>query len=132
MRRSYVDASALVKLVVREAESDAVRDFLMAQPSPLTSRIATVEVRRAIGRAMEAPHEEALAAVWDRIEIIELDAAIADSAALIAPRQIRSLDAINLASALALADELDAFVTYDVRLAEAAAASGLTVVSPGT
>lgn len=132
MRRSYVDASALVKLVVREAESDAVRDFLMAQPSPLTSRIATVEVRRAIGRAMEAPHEEALAAVWDRIEIIELDAAIADSAALIAPRTIRSLDAIHLASALALADELDAFVTYDVRLAEAAAASGLTVVSPGT
>ena len=123
---------SFVKLVVREAESDAVRDFLMAQPSPLTSRIATVEVRRAIGRATEAPHEEALAAVWDRIEIIELDAAIADSAALIAPRTIRSLDAIHLVSALALADELDAFVTYDVRLGEAAAGSGLTVVSPGT
>lgn len=43
-----------------------------------------------------------------------------------------SIDAIHLASALALADELDAFVTYDVRLAEAAVGSGLTVVSPGT
>ncbi len=132
MGRAYVDASAVVKLVLREAESNALREFLMAQPSPLTSRIATVEVRRAIGRATEAPYEDALAAVWDRVEIIELDTAIADAAALVAPRSIRSLDAIHLASALAVADELQAFVTYDVRLAEAAVSSGLPVESPGT
>lgn len=129
--RPYVDASALVKLVLREPESEALRAFMMAHPGPLTSRIASVEVRRAIGRAIEALDEAAFAAVWERVEVIEFDAAIADSAARLGPRTIRSFDAIHLASALAVADELDAFVTYDARLAEAAAKAGLTVRSPG-
>jgi predicted nucleic acid-binding protein len=133
--RLYVDASALVKLVLREPETEALRAYLMARLAPMTSRIATVEVRRAIGRAierdMEGPQEEALLAIWERVDVIELDAAIAASAARMAPPTIRSLDAIHLASALAVGDELDAFVTYDMRLADAAARAGLTVRAPG-
>lgn len=134
--RPYVDASALVKLVLREPESGALHAYLMARPGAMTSRIATVEVPRAIGRAMgtstEAPHDDSLVAVWERVDVIELDAAIADSAAHMTPWTIRSLDAIHLASALAVADELGDFVTYDRRLAEAAATAGLAVRSPGT
>lgn len=129
-RRPYADASALVKLVVREPESDALRAYLMALPDPATSRIAFVEVHRAMTRAGEEPEVEALAAVWERSVFIELDASVADSAAGIDPPTLRSLDALHVASALALADDLESFVTYDTRLADAARAAGLTVVAP--
>lgn len=64
------------------------------------------------------------------VEVIELDAALAGRAATLEPRSLRSLDAIHLASALTVFDELDAFVTYDGRLAEAAHSHGLNVVAP--
>jgi len=128
--RPYADASALVKLVVREPESKALRDYLVTRREPLTSRVAAVEVRRAIGRVVDDPNEDALAAVWERVDVVELDAQIADVAARIGPRDLRSLDAIHLASAMAVVDRLDAFVTYDARLADAARELGLTVIAP--
>ena len=129
-RRPYVDSSALVKLVLREPESDALRDYLMAMPDPATSRIAVVEVHRAMGRYVGEPELAAIAAVWDRTVFIELDASVAESAGGIGPLALRSLDAIHLASALALADDLESFVTYDARLADAARLAGLTVMTP--
>ena len=62
-RRPYLDASALVKLVLRERESDALRQYLMALPDPATSRMAFVEVHRAMGRHVAEPEMEALVAV---------------------------------------------------------------------
>jgi predicted nucleic acid-binding protein len=62
--------------------------------------------------------------------IVELDEAIASTAAGIDPPQLRSLDAIHLAAALAIGDDLEAFICYDARLADAARAAGLTVVVP--
>ena len=129
-RRPYVDSSALVKLVLREPESDALRDYLMAMPDPATSRIAVVEVHRAMGRYVGGPELAAIAAVWDRTVFIELDASVAESAGGIGPPALRSLDAIHLASALALSDDLESFVTYDARLADAARLAGLTVMAP--
>lgn len=129
-RRPYADASALVKLVLREPESDALRHYLAALPEPATSRLALVEVHRAFRRLGEDPEVDSMLAVWDRTIFIELDASIAESAAEIGPPTLRSLDAVHLASALALADELEAFVTYDARLADAARSAGLTVVAP--
>jgi predicted nucleic acid-binding protein len=120
-----------VKLVLREPESDALRAYLVARPEPATSRLAFVEVQRAIGRVTDQPDAEVLAEVWDRTVFIELALPLAESAARIGPRSLRSLDAIHLASALALADELESFITYDVRQADAARAAGLTVVAPG-
>ena len=129
-RRPYADASALVKLVLREPESDALRDYLIALPDPATSRVSFVEVHRAMVRAGAGPEPDALVAVWERTVFIELEASIADSAARIGPSTLRSLDALHLASALALADDVESFITYDTRLADAARAAGLTVVAP--
>lgn len=58
------------------------------------------------------------------------DPAIARAAGDLAPFSLRTLDAIHLASALARGPELDAFLTYDDRLAEAARSLGLPVVRP--
>ena len=69
-------------------------------------------------------------AVLRDIEVIEVDAGIATAAAAIGPPTLRTLDAIHLASALSILPELDAFVTYDDRLAEAARAIGLPVMRP--
>jgi predicted nucleic acid-binding protein len=131
-RRAYVDASALVKLVLSEPESEALSRHLQAFDSALTSRIATIEVPRAVQRVVEVTpaHEAAMAAVWEAATIIELDASLAGEASRIGPAALRTLDAIHLATALAVGDELDEVITYDARLADAARAHGLTVVAP--
>jgi predicted nucleic acid-binding protein len=89
-----------------------------------------VEVHRVAMRQTEVDASEAVEAVLAGIEMIELDDPIARAAAEMAPRTLRSLDAIHLASALALGDELGAFVTYDGRLADAARSAGLPVIAP--
>lgn len=125
----YLDASALAKLILIEAESTALRSYLRHHPERFTNRVAQVEVARAIVRlpsTENAPIREA----FDGVEVIELDTALAARAGAIEPVALRSLDAIHLASALSLGTELDAFVTYDARQADAARAAGLEVVAP--
>lgn len=62
---------------------------------------------------------------------IGFDAQIRAAAAALEPGTLRTLDAIHLATALALGEELDAVVTYDRRMTEAAKATGLAVAAPG-
>ncbi len=127
-RLAYVDSSALVKLVLAEAGSEAMLRWYVESERVATSRIGIVETNRAARRREHDPsHLEAVAA---SIEIIEVDAAIAQRAALMGPPGLRTLDAIHVASALALSSEMDAFVTYDQRLVDVARAIGLPVVSP--
>lgn len=71
------------------------------------------------------------AEVLDRLIRLELDAPLAAIAARLSPLTLRTLDAVHLASALALIGEMEAFVTYDERLATAARAVGLQVAAPG-
>ena len=125
---SYVDASALVKLVLAEPGSEAMLRWYVGSERVATSRIGIVETNRAARRREHDPSH--LEAVLASIEIVEFDAAIARRAALIGPPGLRTLDAIHVASALALSGELDAFVTYDQRVVDAARAIGLPVVSP--
>lgn len=126
---AYVDASALVKLVLVEPESPAVYRWFTEAPRIAASRIGVVEtVRASSRREHDAAHRDQ---VLRDVEVIELDPAIAGVAAAIAPAATRTLDAIHLATALALVPDLDAFVTYDDRLATAARALGLPVVRPG-
>lgn len=125
----YLDASAIVKLVVREPESRALARYLRELPERATSKVAQVEVSRAVGRLVE-PVPPQVEAVFARLVLLELSDEIARRAALLRPRDLRSLDAIHLASALELAGELEAFVSYDERLSEAARVAGLPVVSP--
>lgn len=127
MSTAYVDTSALVKLVVDERDAAALRRFLEGFDEHTTSRVGIVETRRALGRVPA----DATTIDWIMAPIgpIDFDAAIAATAALIQPPAIRTLDAIHLATALTLY-RVDAFVTYDERLAEAARLLGFAVASP--
>jgi predicted nucleic acid-binding protein len=125
---AYLDASAIVKLVVEEPESHALTRWYVEAERLATSRIGVVEATRACARRpFDAVHRDR---VLSDLEVVELDAAIAAVAAALGPATIKSLDAIHLATALALVPDLDAFVTYDDRLAEAARGLGLSVVRP--
>ena len=123
----YVDASALVKLIVEEAESQALRSYVFEDATIVSSRLAAVEVLRAINRKTYVSAADA-AHLLSSVEFVELDAAISRLAGPLPPPALRSLDAIHVATALQV--DVDAFVTYDVRLAEAARLHGLPVVSP--
>jgi uncharacterized protein len=129
----YLDASAIVKLATDEPESVALRSWLEERSWLLTNRISTVEVARAIGRKGGRSAERGRSAVRDAFAIVavaELDPAIASRAADLRHPALRALDAIHLATALAIGDEVSAFVTYDGRLADAARAAGLEVAAP--
>jgi len=126
---AYLDASALVKLVAKERESGALAAFLVDMEHRTSSRVSVVELSRAAAR--HGPRALAgVDAVLEALEFIELDATLARGAAAVRPSSLRSLDAIHLASAAAVGDSLRAFVTYDARLADAAASLGLPVVAP--
>jgi predicted nucleic acid-binding protein len=65
-----------------------------------------------------------------RIETIRISAAVLETAGALQPAELRSLDALHLATALRLGEDLGRIVTYDDRLLEAARAAGLSVIAP--
>jgi uncharacterized protein len=130
-RPVYLDASAIVKLLVDEAGSADLAVYLAGRPTCITSRISEVEVRRAVARSGAPVEGERVDAVFAALATRELDGSLAASAGRLAPPALRTLDAIHLATALELVLELEAFVTYDQRLADAAAAAGIPTVAPG-
>lgn len=128
MTVAYVDASALTKLILDEPDSTTMRRWYVGSERVLCSRIGIVETRRAVGRSKhDAAH---LDVILRSVEVVEFDADIARQASMIAPATLNTLDAIHLASAVRLGEAVDAFVTYDNRLAEAARAAGLPVIRP--
>ena len=128
----YLDSCAIVKLVVAESESAALREFLAGRPDelPVTSALTRVEVVRAMRNLGGAAAVDAAVAVLAQIDQMPLVDPLLDDAAGAGDGVLRSLDAIHLASATALEDGLTAFVTYDKRLAAAAADIGLPVHAP--
>jgi uncharacterized protein len=127
----YLDSSALVKLVVAETESVALRTYLVGGPPMATSRVALVEVSRSVRRRLGRTPPE-VEQVFEAVEILELDARLAARAAAVMPAELRVLDSVHLASALEYGSDLAAFVCYDERLAAAAGAMGLQVVAPAS
>jgi predicted nucleic acid-binding protein len=136
----YVDASALVKLIIAEAESSDLVAW-MTDRLLVSSAIAGVEVRRAVGLARSV--EPGLASpavarsllssaeeVLGRVTLLVIEEAVLERAAAVPPPMLRSIDAVHLATALSLRSP-EGFVTYDRRLGEAARAAGLAVFSPG-
>jgi predicted nucleic acid-binding protein len=125
----YLDSSALVKLVIRETESSALRRALRLDSARATCALARVEVVRAV-----RPHGAAAVArarqLLRTLDVVQLDDELLDSAAMLDGGLLRSLDAIHLAAALMLADDVTAVVTYDQRMAAAATAMGLPVSAP--
>lgn len=94
----------------------------------VTSRVAVVEVTKAVSRGNPGADPEP---VLSRFLFIDLDPDLARIAGATGGAELRALDAIHIASALRVAHELEAFVTYDTRQATVAAAAGLKVLSPG-
>ncbi|MQA98433.1 MAG: PIN domain-containing protein [Streptosporangiales bacterium] len=126
----YLDSSALAKLFAPEAESEALRAWLAADRGRwITSTLTEVELTRAVARAKPTAlaHVPGVLARCDRLDI---DDRVRADAAVLVPPELRTLDSIHLATALELASELEALVTYDKRLAQAAQAAGLTVETP--
>ena len=128
----YLDAAAVVKLVRREPESDALLGWLADRSEArwVSSALVEVEVWRAIRRYVPAALNQVTTAMTT-LNQFEIDAAIRSSAASLPDPLLRTLDAIHLATALQLGDELQEFVTYDARLLAAASGAGLTTASPG-
>jgi uncharacterized protein len=127
---AYLDTSAVVKLLMREPETTALRRELRRWPRRASSSLLRVELSRAIKRAgllrLSAPATQHLAA----ISLVRMDDALLDRAGDLEPASVRSLDAIHLASALALGSDLGVVVTYDDRMLQGAAALGLPTASP--
>ncbi len=130
-RLIYLDASALVKLVAEERESAALAAFLAEWRGRVSSALTRVELLRAVGRsALGRAGRRRGEEVLSRIALIHLSDEILDAAADLRPPELRSLDAIHLATALSLKTNLEALVAYDTRLLEAAAALGIRSSSP--
>lgn len=128
----YLDSSAIVKLVVAERETAALQAYLRGSEL-VSSEIAEVEVPRAAFLRTGRSESVARAAdVLARLSLVTLDEDLRRSAAGATPAELRSLDAIHLASCQRLAGQLDAVVCYDRRLSAALAAASLRVEAPGS
>jgi hypothetical protein len=130
--RLYLDSSALVKLVQREPESQALRQYLTQHRGDerVGSELVRVEVVRSVlaGGPAAVAHARRLLA---RLYLVSLDGELLDHAATLAPSSlVRSLDAIHLASAQLLGRDLRALLTYDIRMTQAASSLGTHVEAP--
>jgi uncharacterized protein len=126
---TYLDSSAIVKLAVREPESLALRRYLRRRQPLVSSALARTEVLR----ALQPVGDEALARgrqVLQRLDLVRVNDRILSAAGVLQPPELRSLDAIHLATAHELGDELSAMVTYDDRMVAAAKQLGYRIVQP--
>lgn len=127
----YADTSALVKLVASERESAALRQWIRETDDLVlaSSDLVRTELMRAIRRTYPA-HATRARDLLDALLLVSITADICESAARLEPATLRSLDAIHLATALGLGDDLDAVVVYDDRLLESARSYGLRTIAP--
>jgi predicted nucleic acid-binding protein len=126
---AYVDSSALVKLIVPEPESAALRTELAKWEHLVSSALARVEVVRACARVDVKARRTAEHAV-DALDLLTVDDAVLREASRLGPAELRSLDAIHVASALVLGAELGVAIVYDDRLAQAMASAGIAIAAP--
>ena len=128
-RATYLDSSAIVKLVVREPESAALRRYLRRRRPLISSALARIEV----ARALLPPGDDVVARGQDvltRFDLARVNDRVVTAAGSMLPENIRSLDAIHLATAQQLGADLARIVTYDDRMSRAAQALGLPVAAP--
>jgi uncharacterized protein len=133
----YLDTSALVKLLVREAESEAIEVELLRWSKIATSLVTNVELPRAVSRAREERPDSVvdgslvLRGILASTTTIPLDESIIGEAREVRPASVGALDSIHVASALSLGPDLVAVATYDKRMQEALALVNVEVIAPG-
>lgn len=128
----YLDSSALVKLVVTESETTALRGYLdeHADQTVVTSALARVEVVRSV-RQVDPTLVGSAWTLLGRADQIPVSPDLLTEAADLLPDRLRGLDAIHLATALRVRKVgLSAMVAYDHRLLEAAESAGLPTATP--
>jgi uncharacterized protein len=125
----YLDSSAIVKLVFVEPETAGLRRWLATRGERTSCALARTEVVRAVRDLGPRAEATAQAALRD-MNLIALDDNILDQAAILDPRILRSLDAIHIAAALSIGNDLDEVVSYDRRMLEGARLLGLPIASP--
>ena len=128
----YLETSAAVKLIVREAETEAMLAWAADHAENIVSSDLTrTELLRAVRR--DAPDRaDGAGKLLDRAHVVDLPTSVFARAAVLDPAILRTLDALHLAAAMEFGADLEGIVTYDDRLASAAMVHGVTVVSPGT
>lgn len=124
----YADTSALAALLVAQPETDALVEWLdQAEVRLVSSDLLETELRRMAVR--EGCDQRKVSAILDGVSLAALDRATYRSAGFLPMPHLRTLDALHLEAAIRL--DVDAILTYDRRLTEAASAAGLTVIAPG-
>lgn len=124
----YLDTSAFLKLITTEEESPYLRDWFSRQESVWSSQLLYTESIRAGARlGIEA---EVIKDAIETISPVLPSAATFVAAARLQPSTLRSLDAVHLATALEIGDDLAGIVVYDERLASAARAASISVLAP--
>jgi predicted nucleic acid-binding protein len=127
----YLDSSAILKLIVLERETSALVSVLADHSERASSVLARVEVLRALRRGGASVSERRRAVdVLARIALLHVDDDILESAAELESADLRSLDAIHIATALSIQSELAGVVTYDQRFSAAAKRAGLSIYAP--
>jgi predicted nucleic acid-binding protein len=125
----YLDTSGFIKLVRSEPESAALRTQIEDGDALVSSALLLVEGRRAAARYGPLALARARTALAT-ITLLPLDDSTLEGAANLEPAELRTLDALHLASAIGLGAELGRFYCYDHRLAAAAVTLGLDVRQP--
>jgi uncharacterized protein len=125
----YLDTSALGRVLLGEPDAPAVVRSLREFDQHVASRLMRVELRRLALREGLLGHADQLLSA---VALLPLDEAMLDAAETVQPPSVATLDALHLVTALRLADQwvIDAVMTYDTRLADAAREHGLNVVAP--
>ena len=126
---AYLDSSAIVKTVIEEPESKALRQFLRDFEIHASAELARTEVLRAVRRANANAVPRAYEA-FERLVLIAVTESLLDAAGTLDPPELRTLDAIHLAAARTVAAQLGALVTYDARMTRAGSALAFPVATP--
>jgi uncharacterized protein len=129
----YVDSSSLLKLYLREPDSDSVEGLLRDAGPLITGRHTEIEVRRNLARRLtDGPAQQAKAQFrrdWESISIVELDEITCAVAAEISENTgARTLDALHLGAAQRSGEGALSFMTHDLRQARTARSLGWTVL----
>jgi predicted nucleic acid-binding protein len=127
---AYIDTSALVKLFKAEPETNAFRTALRDWPVQVASELIRVE---AICTARRLGDEDVLKRAneaLERINLIPISPEIIELATAAHTPPLQAMDAIHLATALTMREDLGAIFVYDNDLHAAAQAHNLNPLAP--